>query len=31
MDSLVVEGGTPLRGEVALSGAKTSLTKLMVA
>jgi UDP-N-acetylglucosamine 1-carboxyvinyltransferase len=31
MDSLVVEGGTPLRGEVALSGAKNSITKLMVA
>lgn len=31
MDTLTVEGGTPLRGEVELSGAKNSITKLMVA
>ena len=31
MDSLIVEGGTPLCGEVELSGAKNSITKLMVA
>ena len=31
MDRLIVEGGTPLRGEVELSGAKNSITKLMVA
>ena len=31
MDTLIVEGGTPLCGEVELSGAKNSITKLMVA
>ncbi|MBI2504030.1 MAG: UDP-N-acetylglucosamine 1-carboxyvinyltransferase [Candidatus Latescibacteria bacterium] len=31
MDTLIVEGGTPLCGELELSGAKNSITKLMVA
>ncbi|MBM3279706.1 MAG: UDP-N-acetylglucosamine 1-carboxyvinyltransferase [Candidatus Handelsmanbacteria bacterium] len=31
MDTLIVEGGTPLCGEIELSGAKNSITKLMVA
>ena len=30
-DTWTVEGGVPLRGEVHLSGAKNSITKLMVA
>ena len=30
-DTWTVEGGVPLRGEVQLSGAKNSITKLMVA
>jgi len=30
-DTWTVEGGVPLRGEVRLSGAKNSITKLMVA
>jgi UDP-N-acetylglucosamine 1-carboxyvinyltransferase len=30
-DTWVIEGGTPLRGEVHVSGAKNSITKLMVA
>lgn len=30
-DTWVVEGGVPLRGEVRVSGAKNSITKLMVA
>ncbi len=29
-DTWIVEGGTPLRGEVEVSGAKNSITKLMV-
>jgi len=31
IDTWTVEGGVPLRGEVQLSGAKNSITKLMVA
>src|SRR4029453_19605564 len=30
-DTWTIEGGTPLRGEVRVSGAKNSITKLMVA
>ncbi|MBN1878049.1 MAG: UDP-N-acetylglucosamine 1-carboxyvinyltransferase [Anaerolineae bacterium] len=30
MDTWIIEGGTPLRGEVQLRGAKNSITKLMV-
>src|SRR5262245_47533194 len=30
-DTWIIEGGVPLRGEVQLSGAKNSITKLMVA
>src|SRR6266568_8746661 len=30
-DTWAIEGGAPLRGEVRLSGAKNSITKLMVA
>jgi UDP-N-acetylglucosamine enolpyruvyl transferase len=29
-DTWTIEGGTPLRGEVRVSGAKNSITKLMV-
>lgn len=31
MDELIIEGGSPLRGSVAVSGAKNVITKLMVA
>jgi len=31
MDTWIIDGGNPLRGEVQLSGAKNSITKLMVA
>jgi UDP-N-acetylglucosamine 1-carboxyvinyltransferase len=31
MDTWIINGGNPLRGEVQLSGAKNSITKLMVA
>ena len=31
MDTWTIEGGVPLRGEVRVSGAKNSITKLMVA
>ena len=30
-DTWAIEGGAPLRGEVRVSGAKNSITKLMVA
>src|SRR5215510_11872523 len=30
-DTWTIEGGTPLRGEIRVSGAKNSITKLMVA
>jgi len=31
MDKIVIEGGTPLSGEISISGAKNSALKLMVA
>ncbi len=31
MDRIIIEGGTPLSGEIAISGAKNSALKLMVA